>query len=138
MVFDASGKVFLARRGPAASNEVGNWEFPGGKVTFGERIEDAIRREFREEYGMEIELRSLIGLFDHILLAENQHWIAATYLAHHRGGTPRIREPEKCSEIGWYELAALPTPLSQISQSNLDKYLRAETRVEQGRRVDSR
>ena len=56
MVFNQEGNVFLARRGPQASNEQGTWEFPGCKVSFGETLADAIVREFEEEYGMTIEL----------------------------------------------------------------------------------
>lgn len=127
MVFDDDGRVFLAQRGPRARNEVGAWEFPGGQVDFGEPLTDAIRREFREEYGMEIEPGKLLGLFDHILEAEHQHWISATYLARHRSGTPTIREPAKCTAIGWFPLSDLPEPLSQITTSNLTTYQESQS-----------
>src|SRR2546430_289543 len=66
MVFNQEGKVFLAQRGPRATNEIGKWEFPGGKIRFGEKIYDAIKREFFEEYGMEIEIIELLCVTDHI------------------------------------------------------------------------
>jgi 8-oxo-dGTP diphosphatase len=123
MVFDSAGRVFLARRGPAARNEFGTWEFPGGMVDFGERLEDAVRREFREEYGMEIEPTGLLGVFDHLLPDESEHWVSATYLARHLSGVPERREPTKCSEIGWFDLSDLPAPLSLITQSNVTHHL---------------
>jgi len=122
MVFDREGRVFLAKRGPRASNERGYWEFPGGKVSFGEKLIDAVRREFLEEYEMEIQVVELLSVDDHILVEEKQHWISPTYLARHVGGVPRIVEPEKCSAIGWFPLSALPEPLSLITQLDLKHY----------------
>ena len=60
MVFDDEGRVFLAKRGAKARNEAGLWEFPGGMVDFGERLADAVVREFDEEYGMAVEVTGLI------------------------------------------------------------------------------
>jgi len=122
MVFNAEGEVFLARRGPAARNEQGTWEFPGGLVAFGERLEDAVRREFVEEFGMEIRPERLLGVFDHLIPAERQHWVSATFIARHVSGTPEIREPGKCSEIGWFTISDPPEPLSLVTQDNLREY----------------
>lgn len=126
VVTDAAQAFFLARRGAGARNEAGMWEFPGGSVEFGERLEDAIRREFAEEYGMRIEVTGLLGVFDHILPAEGQHWVSVTYVARHVAGTPTIREPGKCDEIGWFAPDELPSPLSAITRQNLTAY-RART-----------
>ncbi len=122
MVFNDRGEVFLAQRGPQAKNERGTWEFPGGTVEFGERLEDAIQREFLEEYGMVIAIDSLLKVEDHILPDEGQHWVSPTYLAHHVSGEAQIREPGKCSGIGWFALDALPTPLSVISEADVAAY----------------
>ena len=50
---DAAGRVLLARR-PHGAHLAGTWEFPGGKIEAGESAEDALRRELREELGVEI------------------------------------------------------------------------------------
>jgi 8-oxo-dGTP diphosphatase len=119
VVRDAEGRVFLAQRGPQARNERGHWEFPGGEVGYGETLEDAVRRELAEEYGISIEITAQLGAFDHILAAEHQHWVSVTYLAGLAGGEPSIREPGKCSQIGWFGLDALPEPLSDITVANV-------------------
>lgn len=121
IVSDARNRLFLARRGPEARNEAGTWEFPGGVVTYGELLEHAVLREFAEEYGMTIEVTGQLGTFDHVLLDEHQHWVSITYLGRHTGGEPSIREPRKCSEIGWFTADALPTPLSVITRANLHR-----------------
>ena len=48
------GAALLARR-PGSKVYAGYWEFPGGKVEPGEPVEHALRREIREELGIEIE-----------------------------------------------------------------------------------
>ena len=119
VVFNAAGEVFLSLRGAGSTNEAGTWEFPGGKVDFGETLEDAITREFLEEYGMHIELTGLLTVADHILPEEGQHWVSPTYLARHVSGEPQVLEPGKCTGIGWFQLDGLPEPLSEVTRSDL-------------------
>jgi 8-oxo-dGTP diphosphatase len=118
------GEIFLAKRGPLAKNERGLWEFPGGSVEFGERLAAALRREIREEYGMEIEVGSLLDVVDHILPEEGQHWVSPTYICKQvMGSEPRILEPGKCTEIGWFKPGEVPEGLTVISRENLANYL---------------
>lgn len=51
-----SPRRLLAARRSAPAALAGRWEFPGGKVEPDERPEDALRREIREELGVEITL----------------------------------------------------------------------------------
>ena len=122
LILDEQGRVFLARRGPLAKNERGLWEFPGGSVEFGETLAQALVREIREEYDFEIEVGQLLDVVDHILSEEGQHWVSPTYLARYVSGEPRIMEPGKCTELGWFELDQVPTELSMISRLNLEHY----------------
>jgi mutator protein MutT len=123
LIVNNMGQVFLSRRGPKAGNERGLWEFPGGAVEFGETLAHALRREVFEEYGIEIEVGALLDVVDHILPHEGQHWVSPTYICRVIAGEPVIREPEKCSEIGWFEVSEVPEELTVISKLNLDHYL---------------
>jgi 8-oxo-dGTP diphosphatase len=129
LIVDDLGQVFLARRGPQAKNERGLWEFPGGSVEFGEPLADALRREMREEFDMEIEVGELLDVFDHILPQEGQHWVSPTYLCKIASGTPVIQEPEKCTEIGWFRPDHVPADLTSISRSNLEHYIARLSRL---------
>jgi 8-oxo-dGTP diphosphatase len=122
ILVDPSGQVFLARRGENSKNERGLWEFPGGAVEFGERLTDALAREMREEFGIEIEVGDLLDIVDHILPVEKQHWVSPTYICKIKNGSPKILEPQKCSEIGWFKIETMPENLSMITQQNLLHY----------------
>ena len=129
LIVDDQGRLFLARRGPKANNEHGLWEFPGGAVERGERLADALRREIREEYGIEIAVGDLLDVVDHILPEEGQHWVSPAYLCRIVSGTPAILEPDKCAEIGWFAPADVPRDLTVISRENLENYIRLMART---------
>ncbi|MBC6937616.1 MAG: NUDIX domain-containing protein [Chloroflexi bacterium] len=128
IIRDDQGRVFLAKRGPQAKNERGLWEFPGGAVEFGETLRDALAREIREEYGIVIRVEDLLTVTDHILPDERQHWVSPSFICRILEGTPTIREPEKCSAIGWFALDDMPDDLTMVTRHDLELY-RAYARV---------
>ncbi len=122
IIVDSQSRLFLARRGPKAKNERGLWEFPGGSVEFGETLAQALKREMLEEYGIQIAVGELLDVVDHFLPEEGQHWISPTFLCKIVSGQPAIREPEKCSEIGWFEPGEMPSDLTKITRINWEHY----------------
>lgn len=122
LIFNECGEVFLAKRGPGASNEQGAWGDPGGEVQFREPLRDAICREVWEEFGMVIEVEKQLAAFDHLLDGGEEHWVSVAYLARHLAGEPHILEPDKCSACGWFTLDALPLPQTAIAQAHLAYY----------------
>ena len=125
MIFNDDGELFLSKRSQNCKNERGHWETPGGSVEFGETLEQAARREIKEEYGVDIEVFEQFPAADHLIPADKQHWVATTFLARIRKGQrPRIMEPDKCDAIGWFPLESLPSPLSIITRTDLKEYAR--------------
>lgn len=122
ILVDDAGRLFLSRRGPLAKNERGLWEFPGGSVEFNETLADALKREMREEYGVEIAVGELLDVVDHILRAEGQHWVSPTFVCRITAGEPAIREPGKCAAIGWFTPDDVPQDLTVITRANLRHY----------------
>jgi len=114
LIYNEDGKFFMTLRGPKAKNEIGKWEIPGGAVEFGETFEQAIVREVLEEYGIKIRVKELPD--------EHQHWVSPTYICEIIEGEPVIKEPEKCTDIGWFSIEeAEKLPLSIVTKSDLEK-----------------
>lgn len=59
--FERADQILLTRRAPDQP-EPGYWEFPGGKVETGETPAEALRREIREELGVEVEVGPVVTL----------------------------------------------------------------------------
>lgn len=62
-LFDAAGRVLIAQR-PRGRHMAGRWEFPGGKLGFGEDRLEGLKRELAEELGVAVHsARPLIRLY---------------------------------------------------------------------------
>lgn len=92
------GRTVLIRRGTEPLR--GEWSIPGGTIEIGETLEDAVRRELREETGLAVRVLELIELFDRIYMENaassaqdkkkpRYHYVIADYLCELIGGEPR-------------------------------------------------
>jgi len=63
-VLEREGRVLIARR-PSKGLLGGLWEFPGGKQKEGEDLLAGLRRELREELGVETEIGAAFGQYQH-------------------------------------------------------------------------
>jgi 8-oxo-dGTP diphosphatase len=85
------GRVLLIRRGKAP--DAGEWSIPGGAVELGESVEDALRREIREETGLEIAVGRLLEVFERVEHDGDGgirfHFVVLDYAATVVGGTLR-------------------------------------------------
>lgn len=120
-IFNTEGKLFITKRGQAASNDRGKWEIPGGGIEFGETREAAAKREIKEENDIDIEVLEELHTTDHLLPQEGQHWVTTTFICRHVGGEPKRMEPEKCEAVGWFTLdEAEKLDLSAITKHDLE------------------
>ncbi len=123
LIIDERGeKIFLLKRSNNSKNGRGEWNRPGGTVEFGEKLEDAVKREVREEAGVEIKILKPLGYTDHF--AENQHWISFGFLAKVEKGIPSNMEPDKHDEVGWFDFDNLPSNLAKPTEDGINQYLK--------------
>ena len=122
-IINDEGKVFLTKRSKHATNERGTWEIPGGKVNFGETLQNAAKREAKEEYNIDIEILEQFPAQNHLIPEEHQHWVPTCFLCKIVGSKkPRIVELDKCDEIGWFAFTDLPQPLSIITKIDIAEF----------------
>lgn len=100
------GKAFVAKRGSAGSY-CGFWEFPGGKVERGESDEEALVREFNEEFSIIVSAKRLLGevLFPH---RGKDRVLAAWLIDIAPFNRPQLLEHDELAWVTATELAALP------------------------------
>ena len=70
------GVVLIRRRNPPWG-----WALPGGFVDYGESVEQAARREVREEVGADVELDGLVGVYSHPERDPRKHTLSVVFTA---------------------------------------------------------
>jgi 8-oxo-dGTP diphosphatase len=95
------GRVLLERRGQPPAQ--GSWSLPGGLIEVGESAEDAVRREVREECGIEVTIGQMLGLFEPIQRESDgrvrYHFVVIDFLAHYHAG--ELQAGDDAAELRW-------------------------------------
>src|ERR671916_2425181 len=94
------GRLLLGKRGPG-TREPGKWSFPAGFVERGEPVERAAAREAREETGLDVVVRDLVGLYS----SDGETVVLAVYEATFVAGEPRAGDD--LTEVGWFATSEL-------------------------------
>jgi 8-oxo-dGTP diphosphatase len=103
-LIDEDGRVLIAQR-PEGKSMAGLWEFPGGKVEEGERPEDCIIREMREELGITIREACLAPFVFASHSYETFHLLMPLYLCRRWEG---IVQPLEGQKLAWVRPRDLP------------------------------
>jgi ADP-ribose pyrophosphatase YjhB (NUDIX family) len=118
------GNVLLALRQNTGYAD-GQWNLPSGKVEPDEDLAAALRREAREEVGVEVIGTRLATVVHHRAAGEEAR-LGFFFEATDWAGEPRNAEPGKCGGIGWYPLDALPAETVPYTAVGVELYRRGE------------
>lgn len=120
-------KVLLGRRNAdpkKASSELhgeNTWTLPGGKIHFGERIQDAAKREVEEETGIVAKKIKAISIGNEIV--DDAHFITIGFLCENFKGKPKPMEPDEIVEWKWFPIKKLPEPIYTPSLKLINNFL---------------
>jgi 8-oxo-dGTP diphosphatase len=107
IILDDDENVLINRRTDRTGHAPGLWSLPCGVVEEGESPEDALKREMKEELGVEVAVEKLISrrTFDN---RADGRWVAYGYLCSIVQGIPGIMEPQKSEELKFVPLDKIP------------------------------
>ena len=111
VIINDRDEIVLIRRGVEPG--LGLWSIPGGAVELGERLVDALKREVKEETGLDIEPLEILDVMEIIKRDDEDrvvfHYVTVDYIAKVIGGVLNASSDVvdakwiKWSEIGNYE-----------------------------------
>lgn len=96
------GALLMVRR--AKDPGRGLWSVPGGRVEKGELLADALRREVKEETGLDVDVQGLIGIFE---VVGETHYVVCDYLGA-VGDDAAPRPAGDVDEARWVPLDEVP------------------------------
>jgi len=99
---DGVEKVFLAKRANTKKFLPDVFELPGGHIDFGENMIDGLKREIKEEFGMNVEVGDPFDAFTYSNEIKGSHSIEVIYFASFSQSNDNIKlNPEDHSEYKW-------------------------------------
>jgi len=93
------GRVLLTKRSIPPFLDL--WVMPGGKIDLGEPILDALKREVREEVGLEVEIEGLIDVFEHLTPGEDNCHFVILYYRCRPLNYDVVHNEEEVAEAAW-------------------------------------
>ena len=111
-------RVLMVERGREPLK--GYWSLPGGVLHPGELLQDGLRREVREETGIEVKPLGVGEVFERLLRDSRgrleYHYVLIDYLCRATGGRVRAADDASCAR--WVPLADLDR--YRITEGTLD------------------
>ena len=104
VIFDDKKRVLLIRRASLPAR--GKWSFPGGVVGLGEELDEALKREVKEECGLMVKPGPLLSVFSRIIRDAKgkvqYHYVLLDYLCRWTDGV--LEAGSDASDARWADL----------------------------------
>lgn len=121
-LIEKDGKYLIARRSTGSSDVLGKWEFPGGKVEQEETEENAIEREIKEEFEMNI--KAIKFLVNNVCEYPTKTIDLRLYECKHISGEFNLHDHSEYlfvdkEDIVNYDLCPADIPLAEFVKENI-------------------
>ncbi|MGN1322810.1 MAG: (deoxy)nucleoside triphosphate pyrophosphohydrolase [Bacilli bacterium] len=121
-LIEKDGKYLIARRSTGSSDVLGKWEFPGGKVEQEETEENAIKREIKEEFEMNI--KAIKFLVNNVCEYPTKTIDLRLYECKHISGEFNLHDHSEYlfvdkEDIVNYDLCPADIPLAEFVKENM-------------------
>ncbi len=110
-VLDDAGRLLLQLR-----SDFNRWGLPGGSIEVGETLETAVRREVKEETGVDVAVERLVGVYSEPRDTTVRypsggvvHYVSIVFACRVTGGA--LRKDAESHAVAWFERDALPSDL---------------------------
>ena len=117
------GKILLAER--KGSHGENTWASAGGHLEFGETLEECAKRETFEEFGIHLQRMTFLCVSN--IVAYDRHYIDVEFLGDLDIQIPKIREQDSFTNLQWFSLSELPSPLFEPVRIAIDSLLTGQS-----------
>lgn len=84
----------------------GYWVLPGGHVEYGEKVEEAVKREMKEELGISVKIKKLVGVYSELKRDPRYHSVSVAFFL--EKGKGKIHLNYESSKFKYFSLNNLP------------------------------
>jgi ADP-ribose pyrophosphatase YjhB (NUDIX family) len=120
VIFDTTDRVLLTKR-----RDIPMWCLPGGRLEPGETLTQAVRREVREEVGIEVSVIRLTGIYSvgniRVIYPASGHVVVVAFECRIVSGTPGLSD--EVAEIGYFPSASLPIEIIETHPQRINDAL---------------
>ena len=104
-ICEYNNKILLLKIRPDSVHDKGKWEIPGGKVKKCEFFDDALKREYIEETGLEININSLYNVIQNNYTAckTNEQVKSIQLIMNVSANSDDVIISEEHEEYGWFD-----------------------------------
>jgi ADP-ribose pyrophosphatase YjhB (NUDIX family) len=118
VIADDAGRVLLCRQ--RQGHQL--WGLPGGRIRAAESPIHAVIRDIREESGLETEMVDIVGLYT--LTGDGAgagvpDVVVYVFRGRPTAGEAAVNAPGMVAKLAWYDVAALPHPLTATTRRAL-------------------
>ncbi len=115
---NSAGKYLLLRRNPKKYPEIGaKWDIPGGRINPGSTLIDNLKREVKEETGLNLVKTPKLAAAQDILKVEDRHVVRLTYVGEIEG---EVKLDDESLDYKWF----LSSEIYQLNEKELDSFLK--------------